>query len=101
MLPGYPAGVAATSPPYPTPRGAIPWGHPARNYGRPRSTAVASAPLGGAAVGGSASRYSAVGGFTSRVSGPTPGRGPTAPPCRAESGNEGGWSVGGDQRGAW
>ena len=22
-------GVAATSPPYPTPRGAIPWGHPA------------------------------------------------------------------------
>ena len=31
MLPGYPAGVAATSPPYPTPRGAIPWGHPARN----------------------------------------------------------------------
>ena len=24
-------GVAATSPPYPTPRGAIPWGHPARN----------------------------------------------------------------------
>ena len=33
MLPGYPAGVAATSPPYPTPRGAIPWGHPARNWG--------------------------------------------------------------------
>ena len=31
MLPGYPAGVAATSPPYPTPRGAFPWGHPARN----------------------------------------------------------------------
>ena len=31
MLPGYPAGMAATSPPYPTPRGAIPWGHPARN----------------------------------------------------------------------
>ena len=31
MLPDYPAGVAATSPPYPTPRGAIPWGHPARN----------------------------------------------------------------------
>jgi hypothetical protein len=29
MLPGYPAGVAATSPPYPTPREAIPWGHPA------------------------------------------------------------------------
>ena len=25
MLPGYPAGVAATSPPYPTLRGAIPW----------------------------------------------------------------------------
>ena len=25
-------GVAATSPPYPTPRGAIPWGHPARNW---------------------------------------------------------------------
>ena len=24
-------GVAATSPPYPTPRGAIPWGDPARN----------------------------------------------------------------------
>ena len=24
-------GVAATSPPYPTPRGAIPWGHPAQN----------------------------------------------------------------------
>ena len=31
MLPGYPAGVAATSPPYPTPRGAIPWGDSARN----------------------------------------------------------------------
>ena len=31
MLPGYPARMAATSPPYPTPRGAIPWGHPARN----------------------------------------------------------------------
>ena len=31
MLPGYPAGVAATSPPYPTPGGAIPWGDPARN----------------------------------------------------------------------
>ncbi|MGZ6031234.1 MAG: hypothetical protein ACXWNS_05715, partial [Isosphaeraceae bacterium] len=31
MLPGYPAGVAATSPPYATLRGAIPWGHPARN----------------------------------------------------------------------
>src|SRR5271157_1372930 len=31
MLPGYPAGMAATSPPYPIPRGAIPWGHPARN----------------------------------------------------------------------
>ena len=29
MLPGYPAGVAATSPPYPTPRGVIPWGDPA------------------------------------------------------------------------
>ena len=28
-------GVAATSPPYPTPRGAIPWGHPARNLSRP------------------------------------------------------------------
>ena len=25
-------GVAATSPPYPTPRGAIPWGDTARNY---------------------------------------------------------------------
>ncbi len=31
MLPGYPAGMAATSPPYPIPRGAIAWGHPARN----------------------------------------------------------------------
>ena len=31
MLPGYPAGVAVTPPPYPTPGGAIPQGDPARN----------------------------------------------------------------------
>ena len=33
MLPGYPAGVAATSPPYPTPRapGSNPLGDSARN----------------------------------------------------------------------
>ena len=36
MLPGYPAGMAATSPPYPIPRGAIPWGHPARELARGR-----------------------------------------------------------------
>ena len=35
-------GVAATSPPYPTPRGAIPWGHPARNSpGTPHAVLLA------------------------------------------------------------
>ena len=40
MLPGYPAGVAATSPPYPTPRGAIPWGHPLDDHFRKAHVAM-------------------------------------------------------------
>src|SRR5271165_4455777 len=46
MLPGYPAGVAATSPPYPTPRGAIPWGHPARNSGLQMQTRMEESAQG-------------------------------------------------------